>query len=113
MDRAVWAFFFLVILMVSTFPPTSMQSANAQTSNTCVAQPLTISASGSEPANPPQNAIDNNLNTRWSNFGPSWIQVYAGSGKVICSVDIAWYRGNFRQIDFVISVWNSPICRNG
>ena len=36
-------------------------------------------------------------------------QVYAGSGKVICSVDIAWYRGNFRQIDFVISVWNPNI----
>ena len=60
-------------------------------------------ASGNEPGYPPSNAIDNNLNTRWTNLGlGSWIQVYAGSGKVICSVDIAWYRGNFRHVDFVI-----------
>ena len=40
---------------------------------------------------------------------PSWIQVNVGSGKVICSVDIAWYRVNFRQVDFIISVWNPSI----
>ena len=67
-------------------------------------------ASGSEPANPPSNTIDNNLNTRWSNNAiGSYIQLDAGAGKVICSVDIAWYRGNLRQNDFVIYVWNTPM----
>jgi hypothetical protein len=49
--------------------------------------------------------VDNNLGTRWSNLGQgSWIQFDLGSKKSICSVDIAWYRGDIRQNNFVISV---------
>jgi hypothetical protein len=64
-----------------------------------------VSAIGSD-GNAPSNVIDNNLNTRWSNKGiGSWIQLDLGSEKSICSVDIAWYRGNIgRQNNFVISV---------
>jgi hypothetical protein len=49
--------------------------------------------------------LDNNLNTRWSNLGAgSFIQADLGGQKTICSVDIAWYRGNLRHNNFVISV---------
>ncbi len=55
----------------------------------------------------PANVLDNNLNTRWSNLGiGSFIQADLGSKKTICSVDIAWYRGNLRQNNFAISVSN-------
>ena len=57
--------------------------------------------------NLPANAIDNNLNTRWSNLGiGSWIQTDLGEQKTICSVNIAWYNGNVRQNNFVISISN-------
>ena len=63
-----------------------------------------VTASGND-GNVPANAVDNNLNTRWSNNGVgSWIQLDLGSKKSICSVDIAWYRGDSRQNNFVISV---------
>ena len=40
-----------------------------------------ISASGSD-ANLPQNTLDNNANTRWSNLGlPSWIQYNLGTSQ--------------------------------
>ena len=39
----------------------------------------------------------------------SWTQIHQGEGKVICSVDIAWYRGNLRQNDFSISVWDPNV----
>jgi hypothetical protein len=51
-----------------------------------------------------QNAFDNNLDTRWSHDSMgSWIIVDLGTIKDICSVDIAWYRGDERSYDFVIS----------
>lgn len=102
----------MMILIMSIFLLSyTTQQSDAQTSNTCKAQPLSIiRTSGSQSGGPPQYSVDNNLNTAWSKSGlPAWIQVNSGSGKVICSVDVAWYRGNFRQIDFVISVWNSNI----
>src|SRR5439155_559804 len=50
------------------------------------------------------NVLDNNLNSRWSNLGVgSFIQAGLGGQKTICSVDIAWYRGNLRVNNFVIS----------
>ena len=91
------------------------KTSSAQISNNCETQPISFLASGSEPENPPSNAIDNNLNTRWSNPGldplpgggvGAWAQLHQGSGKVVCSVDIAWYRGNLRQNNFVIYVWD-------
>ena len=72
---------------------------------TCEQLPLsTVTASGND-GNIPSNALDNNLNTRWSNLGTGfWIQLDLGSKKSLCSVDIAWYLGNQRQNNFIISV---------
>ena len=81
---------------------------------TCTNLPIsTVKANGFQSGNPPQNAIDNNLNTRWSKEGiGSLIQLDLGIQKLICSVDIAWYLGNPRQNNFVISVSSDGITFN-
>jgi hypothetical protein len=67
---------------------------------------MSVIANGND-GNLPSNAIDKDLNTRWSNNGlGSYIQLDLGSKKSLCSVDIAWYRGDIRQNNFVISVSN-------
>src|ERR671911_576878 len=67
--------------------------------------PTVVTAIGSDGANVPSNVIDKNLNTGWSKDGTgSWIQFDLGSPAKICSVDIAWYRGDMRQNVFTISV---------
>ena len=64
-----------------------------------------IKATGSESTHPPTHAIDNDISTRWSNPGfPSSIQLDLGAQKTICSVTIAWYRGDERQNTFKISI---------
>lgn len=68
--------------------------------------PITsITANGDDGTNRPTNAIDNNLNTRWSRNGVgSWIQADLGAQKLIYYMEIAWHKGNERQNNFVISV---------
>jgi len=75
------------------------------TSSTCADTNITgLSASASNQIFIPKNVIDNNFNTLWSNYGKgSWIQLDLGTSKNICSVNIAWYKGDVRQNDFVIS----------
>ncbi len=76
-----------------------------QTTNSCADTSINgITASGSTQNFPPSNAIDNNFNTVWSYYGKgTWVQLDLGSSKNICSVNIAWYKGNERQNNFVIS----------
>jgi hypothetical protein len=84
------------------------KQTDAQSSANCVN--LSISkaeASGSERRYPASNAVDNKLNTRWSNIGlPSWIEVDLGGSQNICHVDISWYRGNLRVNTFTLSTSN-------
>ncbi|MGC1264187.1 MAG: S8 family serine peptidase, partial [Nitrososphaeraceae archaeon] len=79
----------------------------ASSSSSCTGPNLPIggaTASGFDTGNPPSNAIDNNIGTRWANpLIGSWIGVDLGSTKSICSVDIVWYNGNQRQYHFVIA----------
>lgn len=69
------------------------------------ATPITdIKTGGSQPGFPPSNVVDNNSDTLWSNYGlGSWIVLDLGTIKRICTLDIAWYKGNERQNSFVIS----------
>ena len=107
---AISSIFISIVLISSTVIFNSNNVSDAQTSDTCTAQPLSIMTSGAEPANPRSNAIDNNLNTRWSTDGVgSWAQIHQGEGKIVCSVDIAWYRGNLRQNNFVIYIWDPNV----
>ena len=88
--------------------PNTQQGSTARTKNSnnnCQGMGVNaITAIGHDGIHAPANVIDNNLGTRWSHFGSgSWIQLDLGEVKVVCSVDIAWYRGTSRQNNFVIS----------
>jgi hypothetical protein len=67
-----------------------------------------VSASGFEKDpkdyNPPEHAIDGDSSTWWSNKKvPSWLQVELAEPIQICSVDIAWNKGEERTYDFTLS----------
>jgi hypothetical protein len=65
---------------------------------------ITAAAPSSQIGFPSSNVADNNLNTIWSNYGVgSSIQLDLGSSKNICSLDIAWHKGNERQNNFLVS----------
>ncbi|HXV46599.1 MAG TPA: Ig-like domain-containing protein [Nitrososphaera sp.] len=52
----------------------------------------------------PENTIDNNLNTRWSNSAlGSWIKYDIGGENMICHLDVAWFKGNQRSYNLIIS----------
>ena len=67
--------------------------------------PITgVTSSLSERGNPPANAIDTNLNTRWSSHASkAYVQADLGSVKTICKVSIGWFKGDSRQNPFAIS----------
>jgi hypothetical protein len=53
----------------------------------------------------PSNAFGNGLCSRWLNRGDgSWGQIDLGSQKTISYIDIAWYRGDARQNNFMLSM---------
>ena len=69
-----------------------------------------VTASGSQSGNPASGATDKDQNTRWSNQGfGSWIRLDLGGVKKICSLDIAWYRGNERTNTFDIATSNDSL----
>jgi hypothetical protein len=86
----------------------SIPSANTCNENIPISQFSVIGDDGDDAI--PQNAFDNNLGTRWShnNVG-SWIVLDLGGNKAICSVDIAWYMGEERSYDFIISLSDDGI----
>jgi F5/8 type C domain/Calcineurin-like phosphoesterase len=103
----------LVTFLVLIFSSTLVQSSHVygqfdsfSSSNTCSKLPVNgITASGADSLQQPSHAIDQNVNTRWSNLGlGSWIQIDVGQENVICDVGINWHRGNERVNTFVISI---------
>ena len=104
---------FVVTFLVLIFISTLVQSYNIfgqsdpfNAANSCSKLSISgITASGADALNPPSHAIDQNINTRWSNLGlGSWIQLDLGSENVICNVGINWHRGNERINTFVIAI---------
>ena len=66
--------------------------------------------SASQTGFPGINVLDDNLDTRWSNNGVgSWIQLDLGINNKVCDISIAWYKGNERQNNFVISTSNDGV----
>jgi hypothetical protein len=104
-SRFFYVLFCWIILIFSSsqINDNFINKANAQSCTTNL--PISsVTASGNEVGNVPSNVLDNNLATRWSSFGiGQWIRADLGSTKNICSVDIAWYRGNARVYHFVIA----------
>lgn len=87
---------------------TNLEGQN-QTQSTC--RNITVAssdASGFEKDpkdyNPPEHAIDNDLQTWWSYKGvPSWFQISLAEPVSPCSVGVAWNKGDERTYDFTIS----------
>jgi hypothetical protein len=100
--RSILFIFIVSIFIISqTIHPTSGQ----ETTSTCIDTNITgISVSASSQSFPPNYVVDKNFNTLWSTYGKgSWIQLDLGSSRNICAVNIAWYKGDTRESNFVIS----------
>jgi uncharacterized protein YjbI with pentapeptide repeats len=82
---------------------------NFTTANTAVFKRLAvlgITASGDD-GNVPKNAIDNELDTRWTDIGRGkWIQMDLGEPKNISYLQIAWFKGNRRIYDYEITFFD-------
>jgi peptidoglycan/xylan/chitin deacetylase (PgdA/CDA1 family) len=79
------------------------QPSNAQ----CKNLPITnvVASNDTEKGNTAKNVIDSKVNLRWAANGVgSFIQADLGSIKTICSLGIAWYKGDARHYNFDISV---------
>jgi hypothetical protein len=83
--------------------PTGMDYAYKKYGDVISISNNAISASGND-GNVPSNVLDNNFGTRWSNQGVgSWIRADLGSSNHVCSVSLAWYKGNERKYNYIIS----------
>ncbi|WP_212003560.1 glycosyl hydrolase family 8 [Chitinophaga sp. HK235] len=96
-----------------TYTLTAKVTDNSNGSTTSAPVTITVgSAPGCNPAeasgddgNVASNAIDNDLNTRWSASGDGqWIQFCLGSSQSVNGVDIAFYKGDTRKAKFDILV---------
>lgn len=68
-----------------------------------------VSASSND-GNLPINAIDNNLNTRWSaNGSGQYIDLALDARYVVSRVDVAFFRGDVRQSTFDVSLLSSGL----
>ena len=79
------------------------QPSNAQ----CKNLPITnvAASNNAEKGNTAKNVIDSKVNLRWAANGVgTFIQADLGSIKTICSLGIAWYKGDARHYNFDISV---------
>ncbi|HEY9387552.1 MAG TPA: discoidin domain-containing protein [Nitrososphaeraceae archaeon] len=101
------AFLFLMTGWLSTVTLLGFsQPSYTQTCANLAIPGSAVTANGND-GNVPQNTVDNNLGTRWSNQPlPSFIQYDLGQSRLVCHVDIAWYRGNERTMTFTISASN-------
>lgn len=64
-----------------------------------------IGANGVRGAASAEFAVDGDPVTMWANQAiGSFVQLDLGLKKILCSIDIAWYRCDVRSYNFVISV---------
>ncbi|MGE0868629.1 MAG: M64 family metallopeptidase [Kofleriaceae bacterium] len=72
---------------------------------TCSAAPAVAAVASTDDGNKPKNVLDNNIDTRWSaNGNGQWITLDAGNERKFSAIDIAWYKGDRRASNYVISV---------
>lgn len=66
---------------------------------------IVVAATGSQYPNFPENTLDNNLDTRWSQQGyEQWIKYDLGKTRRVNGVDLAFYQGNRRNAYFEIEL---------
>ncbi|WP_433074807.1 discoidin domain-containing protein [Dactylosporangium sp. CA-052675] len=64
---------------------------------------VSASASTYEDVNPPRNAVDGSLSTRWSGYGfGAYLTVDLGAQRSVCGAGVAWHRGDVRWNDYTI-----------
>ncbi len=86
----------------TTFFASAYADTEQQQQQQCeVAKMTKITSSASTRS--PENAIDDNLDTRWTAGGKgSWIKPDLGENKIVCYIDIMWYLGDSRIYSFTI-----------
>ena len=107
MGRQIEALSLAGLLAASFVGMTSIFATERANAASSMCDDLTITSirASSDDGNVPANTLDNNLNTRWSGYGVgSWIRVDLGEQKTLCSIDIAWYKGDQRVNNFVVAV---------
>jgi hypothetical protein len=93
------------IATASTTTTTITAAHNACNKNQMISDIISFGDDGEGDDSIETNILDNNLESRWSvETVGSWIQADLGVNNVIYSVDIAWYKGDARSHNFVISV---------
>ena len=66
-----------------------------------------ITANGGDKENKPENVLDGNPRTAWTNKGTdSWILLDHGSSMDIHSIEVAWYLGSLFDYHYEISISN-------
>lgn len=98
--------------IVSTITAAALIAAGLMIAPAAAADPgpplpvVAVDASGDD-GNVPDNAVDGNLATRWSDQGDGvWIRLRLDGRRDIGSVTIAWHQGDRRRADF--DVQTSP-----
>jgi F5/8 type C domain len=107
-SQNILVLFLIAILFISSSIGLAFAGSSSATSNleSCnETQLLGISASASDTNFPASAVLDLNPQTLWSTFGKGvWLQLDLGKVRAVCNLDIAWYKGNQRNVNFIISV---------
>jgi hypothetical protein len=70
---------------------------------TCGPLPVADVGASDHDGNVPENAIDQDLQTRWSAEGDGqWIQFDLVAARTLCRVEIAFYQGDQRRAEFAV-----------
>lgn len=78
---------------------------SASAASTCAPVKISgISASSSYAGFAASHAIDGSLRTRWAAAPGSWIMANLQSKQIICSVSVAWFRGDSVKYSFEIQL---------
>jgi hypothetical protein len=106
--QRILGLFLIAVLFISSSSiglafSVSLSSTNLESCNET--QILGVSASAADTSFPASAVLDLNPQTLWSTYGKgAWLQLDLGNVKTVCSLDIAWYKGNQRNVNFIISV---------
>jgi hypothetical protein len=92
-----------LVRFLPELPPGGTEKPQAKSKPSTV-NGITVTASRDD-GNAPANALDDNLETRWSANGEEeWIAFDFGHTRELSRLAIAWYNGDLRQTRFTVSV---------
>lgn len=95
-----------VLMCIAACGPGAMDSQENEDllTSDCQATIITNVSASTNDGNLPSNVLDGKLSTRWSGSGiGAYITADLGTSTSVCGVGVAWYLGNQRTNNFVIS----------